>query len=117
MNFEHRFLLQALNPSLFEPLNPEPLNPEPGTFNMQNMTYALEERIGETTLFFVRKQEMKLLMGWVDMIPKKASQSRALLGRRKSGKTAIMQRLFNTLWNKNGAVVPFYIEVVDYERP
>ncbi|MCP4345696.1 MAG: hypothetical protein GY795_09240, partial [Desulfobacterales bacterium] len=38
---------------------------------------------------------------------------RALLGRRKCGKTAIMQRLFNILWNRHGRVIPFYIEVLD----
>jgi len=34
-------------------------------------------------------------------------------GRRKSGKTALMQRLFNILWNQNDQVVPFYFEVMD----
>ncbi len=83
---------------------------------MQNMTYALEERIGDSSLFCGRKKEIKLLMDWVEMIPRKASQSRALLGRRKSGKTAIMQRIFNILWNKHGPVIPIYFEVLDYDQ-
>lgn len=78
---------------------------------MQNMTYALEERIGDPSLFCGRKREMELLLNWAGDIPRKISKSRALLGRRKSGKTAIMQRLFNILWNQKGRVVPFYIEV------
>ncbi len=77
------------------------------------MKYALEERIGNPNLFCGRDEEMSLLLKWASRIPKKISKSQAILGRRKSGKTAIMQRLFNILWNKNGPVVPFYFEVMD----
>jgi len=56
---------------------------------------------------------MSLLLDWISFIPKKLSKSKAILGRRKSGKTAIMQRLFNILWNQNGEVIPFYFEVID----
>ncbi len=80
---------------------------------MQNMTYALKERIGDTSLFCGRDREMELLTDWAENIPRQISKSRALLGRRKSGKTAIMQRLFNILWNRHGKVIPFYIEVLD----
>ena len=80
---------------------------------MQNMTYALKERIGDPLIFSGRKKEMKLLLDWAAGIPREISKSRALLGRRKSGKTAIMQRLFNILWNQNGKVIPFYIEIPD----
>ncbi|MDM8549286.1 hypothetical protein QUF72_04375 [Desulfobacterales bacterium HSG2] len=83
---------------------------------MQNMTYALEERIGDPSLFCGRKREMELMLNWAGDIPRKISKSRALLGRRKSGKTAIMQRLFNILWNQEGRVVPFYIEVPKHEQ-
>ena len=83
---------------------------------MSDMIYALEERIGEPRLFCGRKREMELLLNWVSKIPKKLSKSRALLGRRKSGKTAIMQRLFNILWNRDSNVIPFYFEVQDQNR-
>jgi hypothetical protein len=56
---------------------------------------------------------MKWLMEWSSRIPRELAKSQALLGRRKSGKTAIMQRLFNVLWNQNGQVIPFYFEVRD----
>jgi hypothetical protein len=59
---------------------------------------------------------MDLLMNWANMIPKEMAKSRALLGRRKCGKTAIMQRLFNLLWNQNGQVIPFYFEVLEDEQ-
>ncbi len=77
------------------------------------MIYVLEERIGDPALFCGRTREMTLLMNWIGLIPKKLAKSRALLGRRKSGKTAIMQRLFNILWNRHGPVIPFYFEVLD----
>ncbi len=83
---------------------------------MQNITYALKERIGDPSLFCGRNWEMELLTDWADKIPRQISKSRALLGRRKSGKTAIMERLFNILWNRHGRVIPFYIEVLDSEQ-
>ena len=79
------------------------------------MKYVLEERIGNPNLFCGRDKEMSLLLTWASRIPKKISKSQAILGRRKSGKTAIMQRLFNILWNKNAQVVPFYFEVLDQD--
>ncbi len=48
--------------------------------------------------------------------PRETAKSRALLGRRKSGKSAIMQRLFNILWTQNSQVIPFYFEVQDYDQ-
>jgi len=79
----------------------------------EQITYALEERIGNPYLFCGREREMNLLLNWASLIPRKISKSRALVGRRKSGKTAIMQRLFNILWSRNSNVVPFYFEVLD----
>jgi hypothetical protein len=59
---------------------------------------------------------MELLINWSQSIPREIAKSRALLGRRKCGKSAIMQRLFNILWEQNGAVIPFYFEVLDYRQ-
>jgi len=80
------------------------------------MIYALKEQIGVPSLFCGRKQQMELLTNWVEMIPRQMAKSRALLGRRKSGKSAIMQRLFNRLWNQQGPVIPFYFEVLDHDQ-
>lgn len=81
------------------------------------MIYALEERIGDPELFCGRHEEMSILMEWINRISIKRARSRALLGRRKSGKTAIMERLFNILWNQTERrVVPFYFEVKDQNR-
>ncbi|RKZ45396.1 MAG: hypothetical protein DRR16_23000 [Candidatus Parabeggiatoa sp. nov. 3] len=80
------------------------------------MIYALEEHIGEPVLFCGRQKEMALLTDWANMIPKKLAKSRVLLGRRKSGKTALMQRLFNILWNQNGLVIPLYLEILEQDQ-
>jgi len=55
----------------------------------------LEEKIGDPDLFTGRKDELAFLLNWVEGIKGKLSQSRSLLARRKTGKTAILQRLFN----------------------
>ena len=75
------------------------------------MQYPLPEIIGDPDLLVGRKKEFALLDKWIGRIPKRAAKSRALLARRKSGKTAIVQRIFNRLWSENGRVVPFYISI------
>ncbi len=78
-----------------------------------HFVYALKERIGNPHLFVGRKRELKKHLDWVGNIEKELSKSVAILARRKSGKTALMQRLYNIIWNKNGKVIPFYIEMED----
>ena len=80
------------------------------------MIYAFKERIGKPDLFCGREREMQILLNWIDLIPRELAKSRAMLGRRKSGKTAIMERIFNILWDRNGEVVPFYFEVEDKKQ-
>jgi hypothetical protein len=82
--------------------------------NKENkMQYPLEEKIGNPDLLVGREQEFASFDKWISNMPKKLSKSWALLGRRKSGKTAFVQRLFNKLWSANGQVVPFYISIPD----
>ncbi|MCP4405157.1 MAG: hypothetical protein GY801_48625, partial [bacterium] len=50
---------------------------------------------------------------WLSNIPRKASKSRVILARRKSGKTAFVQRIFNQLWSENGDVIPFYLDIAE----
>jgi hypothetical protein len=72
------------------------------------MQYPLSEKIGDPDLFVGREKEFRLLNKWLSNIPKRLSKSRVILARRKSGKTAIVQRIFNQIWSKNGLVIPFY---------
>ncbi|MCE7980917.1 MAG: hypothetical protein DYG89_06965 [Caldilinea sp. CFX5] len=73
--------------------------------------YPLPERIGDPTLFVGRVRALQDFHQWVDEIERRVAPSRALLARRKSGKTAFIQRLFNQLWSANGRVIPFYFSV------
>ena len=75
------------------------------------MDYALKERIGKPDLFTGRKQELSYFLKWITDIKEEKSQSTAMLARRKMGKTAIMERLFNITFFKNDGVIPFYYEI------
>ncbi len=75
------------------------------------MDYALEERIGNPDLFIGRKEELAYFLKWINDIKERKSQSTALLARRKMGKTALMERLFNITFYKNDNVIPFYYEI------
>lgn len=71
------------------------------------MQYPLREKISDPSLFVGREAELNNFHKWLTGMPRLLSQSRALLGRRKSGKTAFVQRLYNQLWSANGPVIPF----------
>ncbi|MCU0288752.1 MAG: hypothetical protein MUF15_20450 [Acidobacteria bacterium] len=75
------------------------------------MDYALKERIGNPGLFTGRKKELTYFLKWIDDIKEEKSQSVALLARRKMGKSALMERLFNITFNKNDGVIPLYYEI------
>jgi len=75
------------------------------------MKFALEERIGSPELFVGRNKELEFFLNWIDNIKLRKSQSTAILARRKMGKTALMERLFNITFSKNNGVIPFYYEI------
>jgi hypothetical protein len=75
------------------------------------MDYVLEERIGHPDLFTGRKEELAYFLNWINDIKERKSQSTAMLARRKMGKTALMERLFNITFYKNNGVIPFYYEI------
>jgi len=75
--------------------------------------YPLQEKIGNPDLLVGREKEFENIEKWIAKIPKKLSKSRVILARRKSGKTAFVQRIFNQLWNENGDVIPFYFDMAE----
>jgi hypothetical protein len=75
------------------------------------MQAYLPEKIGNPDLFSGRKKELELFQNWIAGIKKGISRSYAILSRRKTGKTALMQRLYNLTFEKNDGVVPFYYEI------
>ena len=79
------------------------------------MEYVLEERIGNPDLFIGRNEEMTYFLKWINDIKERKSQSTAILARRKMGKTAILERLFNITFFKNDGVIPFYYEIKENE--
>ena len=79
------------------------------------MQMYLKEKIGNPALFTGRRRELDSLLKWVEKIKPELSKSRALLSRRKTGKSALMQRLFNIVFAQNDKVVPFYFEIRERE--
>lgn len=60
-------------------------------------------------LFVNRQYELDLFWNWANNIPRRVSKSFALIGRRRTGKTAILKKLYNRLFNEQEAVLPVYI--------
>ncbi|MCP4694943.1 MAG: hypothetical protein GY859_43345, partial [Desulfobacterales bacterium] len=79
------------------------------------MKIYLEEKI-KYELFTGRKNELSSLLKWVDGIKPKLSKSTAVLSRRKTGKSAILQRLYNIIFNRNDGVIPFYFEMKETDK-
>lgn len=77
------------------------------------MQYPLKEKIGPPDLLVGRVEEFARFHKWLAGIPRTISKSRVILARRKSGKTAFVQRIFNQLWSANGQVIPFYLDIAD----
>ncbi len=75
------------------------------------MQMYLEERIGKPELFTGRKRELAEFLKWIGGVKEKISKSTAILSRRKTGKTALLERLYNLTFKQNDRVVPFYFEI------
>ena len=73
--------------------------------------YALKERIGNPEIFVGRRKEFRHLNKWLAELPEELSRSTAILSRRKKGKTAIVERFYNIIYNKDSNIIPFYFEV------
>ncbi|MDJ0837685.1 MAG: hypothetical protein QNK37_14310 [Acidobacteriota bacterium] len=73
---------------------------------------VLEEEIGNPHFFVGRKQELDFFLAWADRTKQKMSKSIAVLARRRKGKTALLQRLFNIIYTRNDPqIIPFYFRV------
>lgn len=76
---------------------------------METVKVWLEERIGNPDLL---KKELSYFLRWIDRTKEKISQSTAILSRRNTGKTALLQRLFNITFEKNDSL-PTLVEESD----
>jgi len=79
----------------------------------ETITYTLPEQIGNTHLFVGRKKEFDYFLGdWYYYLENNMAQSQAIVARRKKGKTAFLQRLFNILWScPEKKIIPFYYSI------
>ncbi|MBF0201046.1 MAG: hypothetical protein HQK66_06995 [Desulfamplus sp.] len=75
------------------------------------MKTYLKEKIGNPDIFTGRKKELAWFLKWIHGIKKEISKSTAIVSRRKTGKTAFLQRLYNITFEKNDGVIPFYYEL------
>ena len=65
-------------------------------------------------VFVNREYELDLFWTWATSVPKIAQNSFALVGLRRTGKTAILHQLFNRLFYEQKAVMPVYISFSEY---
>lgn len=72
----------------------------------------LEDLVGD--LFVDRHDELRLFWNWATSIPHRHRNSYALIGRRRTGKTAILVKLFNRLFYEQDTVLPVFITFAQY---
>ncbi|MCP4106077.1 MAG: hypothetical protein GY749_11150 [Desulfobacteraceae bacterium] len=85
-------------------------------WDLEDIEYAIEERVGDPTLFIGRVTELEFLYRWAYNIRKKISRSIAFLGRRKIGKSLVIERLYNILYSEHKGLIPFYYEFREGRR-
>ncbi|MEM7534998.1 MAG: ATP-binding protein [Chloroflexota bacterium] len=72
----------------------------------------LEDQVGE---FFVNREgDLAYYWRWASTIPDFPLNSHALIGRRRTGKTAILSKLFNRLFREQTNVMPVYVSFAAY---
>jgi len=80
------------------------------------LIFAHREDIGNPTLFTGRKEEMEMLLDWVELVKREGGRSQALLARKRRGKTALLQRFYNILYSQGDPkLIPFYFRVPEYD--
>ncbi|RLC03883.1 MAG: hypothetical protein DRI57_28750 [Deltaproteobacteria bacterium] len=85
-------------------------------WNLEGIEFAIEERVGKPSCFIGRVEELEYLYQWAGNIQNGISRSIAFLGRRKIGKSLILERLYNILYNEQKGLIPFYYEFTEGER-
>ncbi|MDJ0835130.1 MAG: hypothetical protein QNK37_01355 [Acidobacteriota bacterium] len=78
---------------------------------------ALKEEIGNPELFVGRQKEMDYFLNWMDKVKRQIGWSTAVLARRRKGKTALLQRLFNIVYTRNDPqLIPFYFRIPEVKN-
>ncbi|MEM7129330.1 MAG: hypothetical protein AAF702_23565 [Chloroflexota bacterium] len=63
-----------------------------------------------------RDEQLERFWKWATDIPEQMGNSFALIGRRRTGKTAILHKLFNRLFHEQDRVLPVYISFAEYQN-
>ncbi|MCP4401872.1 MAG: ATP-binding protein, partial [bacterium] len=74
----------------------------------------LEDLAGD--LFVNRHEELRLGRKWIQDIPLMHLNSWALVGRRRTGKTAILVKLFNEMFSEQDRILPVFITFAHYVK-
>jgi len=85
-------------------------------WDLEEITFAIKERVGKPENFIGRVKELEFLHNWADNINNEVSRSIAFLGRRKIGKSLILERLYNIIYSENKGLIPFYYEFTEGTR-
>ncbi|OQY43633.1 MAG: hypothetical protein B6242_14310 [Anaerolineaceae bacterium 4572_78] len=85
-------------------------------WNLEGIEFAIEERVGNPQNFIGRMREMEYLYGWTKRIQIKRGKSISFLGRRKVGKSLMLERLYNILYSEQRGLIPFFYEFSEGRR-
>lgn len=85
-------------------------------WELEAIEWAINERIGAPQDFIGRVEELNYLYTWAGRIQRGISRSVAFLGRRKIGKSLILERLYNILYSEHRGLIPFYYEFREGRR-
>jgi len=87
-----------------------------GRWDLDGIEFAIRERVGKPENFIGRVEEMEYLYTWADNVRNLISRSLAFLGRRKIGKSLILERLYNIIYSERKGLIPFYYEFTEGTR-
>ena len=73
---------------------------EPSRWELEGIEFAINERVGNPENFIGRVGELEYLYKWATNIQQLISRSLAFLGRRKIGKSLILERLYNIIYSE-----------------
>lgn len=85
-------------------------------WNLEGIEFAIPERVGNPEYFIGRVEEMEYLYTWAENIQRAISRSIAFLGRRKIGKSLMLERLYNVIYSEHKGLIPFYYEFGEGQR-
>ncbi len=85
-------------------------------WDLEGVEFAIRERIGDPADFIGRVEELEYLYSWAGAVQRGLSRSIAFLGRRKVGKSLMLERLYNILYSEQKGLLPFYYEFKEGER-